>query len=137
MLRRSFLALCPLVLCADQKPPIYELLSHLASYMSAGNPEGVMSSFSKSMKGYGNIEANVGALTAQSDMICDIELQDESGDEQARAAEVTWFLEIRSKQSDGPTERREKNVKLTFRKEGKNWKIASIDPASILDPLHI
>ena len=137
MRRRTFLALCPAVLCAEPKPPIYELLSRLASYFSDGNAAGVMTAFSKSMPRYAAIETNVGALTAQTDILCDIELLEESGDEQARAAEVTWFLEIKSKESNGPTERREKDVKLTFRKEGKNWKIVSLEPASILDPLRI
>jgi hypothetical protein len=137
MPRRAFLALCPVVLLGEQKPPIYELLSRMASYFSDGNAAGVMTAFSKSMPGYATIEANVGALTAQADMLCSIELLDETGGEQARAAEVDWFFEIKSKESNGPTERRQKNVKLTFRKEGKNWKIASVDPLSILDPLRI
>jgi hypothetical protein len=135
MRRRTFLALFPVALAAEQKPPIYELLSRMASYFSDGNAAGAMTAFSKSMRGYAAIEANVGALAAQADMLCDIELLEESGDEQARKAEVEWFFEIKSKETNGPTERREKNVKLTFRKEGKNWKIASVDPASILDPL--
>lgn len=135
MLRRSFLALCAAILRAETKPPIYALLSSLASYLSDGNAPGAMSAFAKSIPHYQIVETNVGALTAQADMICDIELLEESGDEIARAAQTHWFLQIKSKQENGPTERREQDVKLTFAKQGKSWKITSIEPASILDPL--
>ncbi len=126
-----------MALRGDTKPPVYELLSSLASYFSDRNAVGVMSAFSKAMPRYGAIEANVGALTAQADILCNIEVLDESGDEQKRAAEVDWYFEIRSLENDGPTERRETNVKLTFVRERKGWKIASVDPISILDPLKV
>ena len=137
MLRRTFLALCAIPLAAEKKPPIYELLSQMASYFSDGNGPGVMTAFSKAMPGYYDIRLNVNALTNQADILCNIELLDETGDEQKRAGEVDWFLEIASKETNGPTERREQTVKLTFEKQSKNWKITSIDPASILDPLRI
>jgi hypothetical protein len=128
MKRRIFLALIPLALHAEQKPPTYALLSSLASYLSDGNAQGAMSAFSKSMPNYHSLEANVTALTAQADILCNIELLDDN--------EADWFLEIKSKENDGPTERRQQTVKLTFEQQGKNWKITSINPASILDPLH-
>ncbi len=137
MLRRTFLALVTVSLHAEKKPPVYALLSSLSSYFSEGNGPGAITAFAKTMPGYASIEANIMALTAQADILCVIELIDEEGDEQKRKAEVSWFLEIKSKESNGPTERREQNVKLAFEKQGNDWKIVSIDPASILDPLKI
>jgi hypothetical protein len=47
--------------------------------------------------------------------------------------EVDWFLMIRSKQESGPTERRQVKVKLTLTQAGKDWKIKSLTPLTVLD----
>lgn len=110
--------------------PELKVISALASSLSEGNPAGAMDAFDKSMPGYETLSNNIYALAAQADLSCSIDPVEQNGNE----IEVDWFLLIRSKQDEGPTERRQVTVKLTVAKVGKNWKITAIKPPSILDP---
>lgn len=131
---RILLGVIGLALCAqDGKPPTYALLGSLASYLSDGNATGALSAFSKNIDRYGSLQANINALTAQFDILCSIEVLEESGDDQHRTADAEWYFELHSKEESGPTERRQKTVKISFAKEGKSWKITGIEPRSILE----
>jgi len=135
--RRCFLALCAVALRAEEDPPTLKLLTQLAARLSDGNFPGSLEVFSKAMPGYQDLVANLGALVGQYDVICTIEIREESGDEAHRKAETEWFLQLRSKQENGPTERRTVTVRLeTERAKGK-WRITSMLPQSILAPPQI
>ena len=137
MTRRGFAAAlaaqAAVLWSADEKPPTFALLASLASYLADGNSPGAMSLFSKSMPGYGTLESNVSALAAQYDILCTIEVLDESGGDTERHAEVDWYFELKSKTENGPTERREVKVKLTVAREPKGWRITSLEPRSVLE----
>jgi len=105
--------------------------------LSDNNLPGVLEAFAKTMPGYGNLVANLGALTAQYDVICVIEIQEESGDETRRKAETEWFLQIKSKQDEGPTERRTNTVRIATERIAGKWRITSMQPQSLLVPPQI
>jgi len=114
----------------QQQPPALKALSDLASSLSEGNPAGAMSAFDKSLPNYQTISNNIYAMTSQADITCSIDPVDQNGND----VEVDWFLMLRSKEDQGPTERRQMTVKLTVVKAGKSYKITAINPATILDP---
>ena len=122
----------PVLAAAD--PPTLALLTKLAARMSDNNLPGSIDLFAKTMPGYGDLAANLGALTANYDVSCTIEIRDESGDATHRQAETEWFLQIKSKQQDGPTERRNQVVKITTALIGDKWRITSLEPMSLLAP---
>lgn len=132
--RRAFLALCAVALQAEQDPPTLKLLTNLAAKLSDGNLPGVLEAFAKTMPGYGDVVANLGALTSQYDVICVIEIKDESGDEARRKAETEWFLQMKSKQDEGPTERRTTTVRLTTERIAGKWRITAMEPLTLLAP---
>lgn len=115
---------------AQQDPAPLKILSTLASALSEGNATAAMAVFDKNMPGYQTISTNIGALTSQADLTCSIDPVEQINDE----VEVDWFLMIRSKEENGPTERRQVRVKITTTQVNKAWKIKSISPITILNP---
>jgi hypothetical protein len=123
-------ALLAFLLLVQQQPESLKVLSMLASSLSEGNAAGAVSVLDKNMPGYQKLSDNIFALTSQADLSCSIDPVEQNGDQ----LEVEWFLLVRSKEENGPTERRQMNVKVTVGKVGKSWKITGLAPASILDP---
>ena len=121
----------------EDNAPTLKLLTHLASTLSDSNLPGVLEAFSKSMPGYGELAANLGALTNQYDVICTIEIREESGNDTRRKADTEWFVQMKSKQDEGPTERRTVAVQLTTERIAGKWRIVTMQPQSVLAPPRI
>ncbi len=133
--RRSvLLALAAIPLAGAEDPPTLALLTKLAARLSDNNLPGSIDLFAKTMPGYGDLAANLGALTANYDVACTIEIREESGDATHRQAETEWFLQIKSKQQDGPTDRRNQVVKVNTALIRDKWRITSMEPMSLLTP---
>jgi len=123
------IALMTMMLFAATSPEL-KVISDLASYLSEGNGPGAIDAFDKSIPNYQTLSDNIFAIVAQADVSCTIDPIEQKGN----VIEVDWFLKLNSKADEGPTERRQMNVKVTINKVGKKWRITAIDPASILDP---
>jgi hypothetical protein len=115
---------------APSQPPEFQVIADLANYLSQGNAPGVMDAFDKGVPNYQTISNNVFAIASQADVSCTIDPLEQKGS----VIEVDWFMKLNSKADQGPTERRQMNVKLTIERVGKHYKIKAIDPPSILDP---
>ena len=137
--RRVFLALCAMALQAEEPTSTLKLLTDLSAKLSDNNFPGAVDAFAATMPGYGEVVANLGALANQYDVICVIEIKEESGDEARRKAETEWFLQLKSKQEGGPTERRTVTVQMTTERVATKgtkykWRITSLEPRSVLAP---
>lgn len=122
------LAILALLSFAQESGPL-KVLSALASSLSEGNPAAAMAAFDKGMTDYQAVSTNIYTLTSQADLTCSIDAIEQTGNQ----VEVDWFLMVRSKQETGPTERRQVKVKISFIQTGKEWKIRSINPLTVLD----
>ncbi len=128
------MALCAAALHAEDGPSTLKLLTGLAAKLSDGNLPGALDAFSHTMPGYQSLSADLSAITNQYDVICVIEIREETGDDSQRKADTEWFLQLKSKQDSGPTDRRTVPVKLvTARVKGK-WRITAMEPRSVLAP---
>jgi hypothetical protein len=132
--RRVFLALCAVALHGEEPPSTLKLLTDLSAKLSDNNFPGAVDAFAATMPGYSDVVANLGALANQYDVICVIEIKDESGDETRRKAETEWFLQLKSKQESGPTERRTVTVRISTERVKGKWRITSLEPRSALAP---
>jgi hypothetical protein len=112
-----------------QEPASLKVLSDLASALSEGNPAAAMAAFDRSMPGYETLSANIYALTNQADLTCVIDPIEKNGEE----IDADWFLMIRSKEENGPTERRQVKVKITLIQTPKGWRIKGLTPLTVLD----
>lgn len=121
---------------AEEETP-FTRLAKLASYLSQNSVPEALACFDSEMKDYARIEANVGAIGAQADVLCAIDIVQEKGEGDDRMLDTDWFVELRSQADGGPIERRRERVQIEMKKFSSGWKIVSMAPVSILDPIHI
>jgi hypothetical protein len=90
------------------------------------------------MKNYDAIEANLAALAAQADVACAIDIvTDEEEPGGAHKLNLDWYMTLKSQADPMLRERRREQVQVEMRPSGSRWKIASMSPLSILDPIKI
>jgi hypothetical protein len=121
---------------AEEETP-FSRLAKLAAYLSQNSTPEALACFDPGMKDYALIEANIGAIGAQTDVLCAIDVLEEKGERDERKLDTDWFVELRSQADGGPVERRRERVQIEMKKLPSAWKIISMAPASILDPIHI
>ena|ERR1035438_2634056 len=97
------------------------------------------------MPGYERLSEDVTALIGEATpspssasqrggVSCSIELVSDQGDDQTRALEVDWILDIREVQGSIGSTRREEHVKIRAAKTGKKWRIVAFEPAGFFAP---
>jgi hypothetical protein len=122
---------------ADDEETPFGRLAKLAAYLSQNSVPEALACFDPGMKDYALIEANIGAIGAQTDVLCAIDVLEEKGEGDERKLDTDWFVELRSQADGGPVERRRDRVHIEMKKIPRTWKIISMAPVSILDPIHI
>jgi len=144
---------CALLLSgvAPAAPPDtpYVRVSKLAAYLSDGESVGVLEAFDKNMPRYGSIAEKIQALSAQTDVLCSIDVvEDKEADDDAsdiHHLDLDWYMMVKSKTDSSLVERRRQRVAVTFQrfqvKSGKNaagvWRITSLSPEEILAPITV
>jgi hypothetical protein len=123
------------LLAADQTP--FSALAKLAASLSENDPDGALEIFDAQMKDYGEIEQNIDSITSQADISCDIEILADTEAGGVHKLDVDWFLQLKSQTDDSLLERRRERVQIEMRQIKGRWKIVSMSPVTILDPLQI
>lgn len=122
---------------ADAQCRTCETLTSMASTLSDGHSAEFMSYFDKKTPHYAVIEANVSALVAQEDVAASLDILEEKGDD-ARVEElVDWFLQLTSKDDLATVTRRRMRVRIVAERERNRWKVVSLEPLSIFDPVAV
>jgi hypothetical protein len=147
MTRRTLLALpFAMRLRADAARDVWDLLGDAASALSEGDATGFLDCFDPKMPGYERLSEDVtalvrespppsrGAATQRGGISCSIELVSDQGDDQTRALEVDWILDIRQVQGSIGATRRQERVKIRAAKTGKKWRIVAFEPAGFFAP---
>lgn len=112
-------------------------LAKFSADLSDGNAVGAMSSFDKSMKGYGDLAANIDALTAQTEISCIIDIIEESDADGVHKMDTDWVVVLKSKGEHGPTEHRRERIQLELKMVKGKWRITSMSELRIFAPLRI
>ena len=131
--RRTFLAALAAPLFADTRQEIIDLFTTMASALSEGNGLAFLDHVDHAMPDYGKLEKYILALAAQNEVMSSIDVLKEEGDGHTRTAELDWFLQIRSREQNGPLERRRQIVKCRLERQ-KKWKVMAIEPVSFFAP---
>jgi len=132
--RRALLATLAAPLLADASREAIDLFSVLASALSEGNGLSFLDRIDHAMEDYQKLEQDILALTAQNEVLSSIDVLKQEGDDHARAVEVDWFLQIRSREQSGPLERRREIVKCRIELKKRKWKVISLEPLSFFAP---
>lgn len=118
----------------------------MASYLSDGEAVGALEAFDKNMARYGAIAEALGALTAQTEVLCKIDVvADKEADSESSAVhhlDLDWFMMLKSRGDSGLVERRRLRVAVTLQlfreKSGVGvWRITSLSPEQIFAPITI
>ena len=130
-------ALCPGASGAAEEETPFSRLAKLATYLSQNSVPEALACFDSTMKDYALIEADIGAIGAQTDVVCAIDVVEEKGEGDERNLDTDWFVELRSQADGGPVERRRERVQIEMKRFRSTWKIVAMTPVSILAPIHI
>jgi hypothetical protein len=131
----SALLCCLTLLAADQTP--LASLANLATALSENDPDGALGYFDSQMKDYSTIDADIDALTAQTDISCAIDIVTDEESNGVHKLDLDWYMQLKSQGDDPQLERRRERVQVEMRQMKGRWKITSMSPVSILDPIRI
>jgi hypothetical protein len=129
-----------LLLAATPDTP-YLRIAKLASSLSDNDPTGAIEAFDKKMPGYQTVAADIGALTAQTEVLCSIDVvADREADNDSSTIhhlDLDWYMMLKSR-GDNSVERRRQRVAVTLQRLPTGaWRIVSLTPEQILAPLAV
>jgi hypothetical protein len=131
----AFLLIVAVLPAAEETP--FSTLAKFAMSLSENDADGALEIFDSQMKGYGQIEQDIESLTAQADISCDIEILTDTEASGVHKLDVDWFLQLKSQTDDALLDRRRERVQIEMRQIKGHWKIVSMAPLKILDPINI
>jgi len=128
---------CYTTLAADRTP--FASIASLATALSQNDPDEALSYFDSQMKDIDAIEANIEALTAQSDISCAVDIVMDEETNGVHKLDLDWFMELKPQgdNNDPQVERRRVRVQVEMKLIKNRWKITSLSPLSIFDPIQI
>jgi len=132
--RRGWLIALAAPLLAGAREDILDLFTAMASALSEGNGLAFLDHVDHSMPNYQKLEQNVLALVAQNEILSSLDVLKQEGTDEEQDVELDWFLQIRSREENGPLERRRHNVKCRLKRTKKKWKATSLEPVSFFAP---
>jgi hypothetical protein len=124
-----------LVPAADQTP--FASLAKLATALSESDSDGALEYFDSHMQSYGELEQKLEALTSQADISCAIDIVTDEEAGGLHKLDLDWFMQLKSQIDDLQLERRRERVQVEMRQIKGVWKITSLSPMKIFDPLQI
>jgi hypothetical protein len=130
------LAAGTLLLSAAEKTP-YTSLAGLAAALSESDADGALEFFDSKMPSFADIEQKIEALTAQDDVSCSIDVVTDTESNGAHKLDLDWFMQIKSQGDSEQIERRRERVQVEMRQVKGVWKITSMTPVGILNPVRI
>jgi len=90
--------------------------------------------FDRAMPGYGQLEANLRALTSIWLVEPALQLTSNEGSDDRRLLEIDWTMTLTEPQNTGNSIRKEAAVKCTVEKRGKQWLVVSLAPLELFAP---
>ena len=121
---------------AAEKTP-FASLANLATALTESDADGALDLFDSNMKSYPEVERKLEALTAQDDINCSIDVVSDEETAGLHKLDLDWFMQLKSQIDDSQLERRRERVKVEMRQIKGVWKITSLSPLTIFDPLQI
>lgn len=127
----AFLLIC---LWADSQADVVEVFASMAAGISDNNPSEFLKALDKNMPGYGELKVGIEALINQAEIASSVEPVKNDGDDSKRTVDLDWYLQIRSRFPDGPIVNRREVIHCELRKDGKHWKVVSLQPREFFAP---
>jgi hypothetical protein len=119
---------------ADTHADVIDLFASTAAALAEVNVPQFMNAFDKDMPGYDKLKSEVTGLTTQNEISSSVEPIKDEGDESKRAVDLDWYLQVRSLLQSGPVTTRREVIHCELRKQGKHWKVVSLQPLEFFAP---
>jgi hypothetical protein len=124
-----------LVLAAEKTP--LSSLANLATALTNSDSDDALELFDSNMKSFPEIERKIEAITAQDDINCAIDIVTDEETGGVHKLDLDWFMQLKSQIDDSQLERRRERVQVEMRQIKGVWKIVSLSPVTIFDPIQI
>lgn len=119
---------------ADASQDVYNLVASMASALAEDNATDFANSLSKDMPGRDAVIKDVRAMLAQANTASTVVPGENEGDDSKRTIAVEWTLNMKRRGEDVRSDQRRAEVTITAVREGKKWKVTSIEPLSFFAP---
>ena len=123
-----------LPLFADTHDQIVDLFASMAAALSDVNASGFMQPFDKNTPGYEKLKGQISTLLVGTEISSSVESVKDDGGESTRTVDLDWYLQVRALSQAGAIATRREIIHCELRKEGKNWKIVSLQPLEFFAP---
>jgi hypothetical protein len=123
------------MLAADPTP--LASIAKIASALSEGDSDGALEYFDSQMKGYAELEQKIQALAEQADVSCAIDVVTDNEMDGVHKLDLDWYMMLNPQSGVGPLERRRERVQVEMKLIKKAWRITSIAPTTIFDPIQV
>jgi hypothetical protein len=124
------------VLKAAEATPLASI-AKIATALSEGDADGVLEYFDSQMKGFPDLEQKIQALTEQADVSCAIDVVTDTEAAGVHKLDLDWYMQLSPESATGPLERRRERVQVEMKLIKKAWRITSISPTTIFEPIQI
>jgi len=119
---------------ADSDADVVDLIGSMAAALSDNNAAGFLDKLDKAMPGRDRLREAIPALLQQGQIASSVEPLRNEGDDTKRKLDLDWYMEISDPDGDAPLIRRRQVIKCRVEKQGKHWRVVSLDPVSFFDP---
>jgi hypothetical protein len=113
---------------ADTPKDVVDLFRTAAEALADKDSAAFLDKFDRNMPAYNALHDEVLALLDHSEVGSDVEIVSDEGDAQKRAVQLDWLLRI---DEDQP---RRQVIKCRIERQGKKWKITSLEPVEFFQP---
>lgn len=136
MMRRAVavLVVAAALLLADVSTEVFDVVASMAAALSDENPAAFASTLSTGIPNRDRLLDHVKAMIAQADVRSSLDRISEEGDDRKYTLVLDWTLALQRKGPDMQIETRHEAVTLTFVRDDRKWKVASISPESFFAP---
>ncbi len=119
---------------ADTGADVVDLFASMAAALTDVNVSQFMKAFDQDMPGYDTLRVHIAGLVRGAEISSSVEAVKNDGDETKRTVDLDWYLQIRSLNQTGPIVTRRQLIHCALRKDGKQWKIVSLQPVEFFAP---
>jgi len=130
-------AVALICLLADVHSDTVAVFASMAAALADSNVSEFMKPCDKDMPDYDALKAEIGSLLTGNQVSSSVEPMNEEGDDSKRSVDLDWYLQIRSQLDNGPITVRRKVIHCELRKEGKHWKVVSLQPMDFFAPAKV
>ena len=124
-----------LVALAEVPADVWKIFSDAAEGLANDDASVFLDQCDRNMPNYAALRANVEALVNGNQVISTIVTVSDEGDDQKRSLELDWLLALNDKENpDIRKDTRRGVVKCRVERQGKRWKIVSLEPVDFFRP---